>query len=85
MFGREPVAIATAIRLILLAAMAFGLNLTDVQLVASMAAIEAVLTLVTRSQVSPEATVNDLIKIAVNEPKGTAVATVREIQSEKDD
>ncbi|MFZ5875165.1 MAG: hypothetical protein ACOYXU_02035, partial [Nitrospirota bacterium] len=51
--GREPIAVVNAVRLVLLAAIAFGLHLTDVQLVASMAALEAVLTLFTRSRVTP--------------------------------
>lgn len=49
----EPVAIVNAVRLTILAAMSFGLQLTDVQLVATMAALEALLTLVTRSRVTP--------------------------------
>lgn len=56
MLGREPVAIVNAVRLSLLAAITFGLHLTDVQLVASMAALEAVLTLLARSQVVPVVT-----------------------------
>ena len=54
-FRTEPVAIVNAIRLVALAAIAFGLTLTDVQLVASMAALESVLTLFQRSQVTPVA------------------------------
>lgn len=53
MLGREPVAIVNAIRLVIVAAMAFGLQLTDAQLVTSLVALEAVLTLLTRSQVTP--------------------------------
>lgn len=55
--GREPVAWTTAIRLTLLAAIAFGLPLTDLQLVAIIAAIEAILFLVTRRQVTPNTNV----------------------------
>lgn len=55
-FRTEPVAIVNAIRLIALASIAFGLQLTDVQLVAVVAALEAVLTLFTRSQVSNQQT-----------------------------
>lgn len=51
-WNREPVAIVNAVRLIVLAAMAFGLNITMVQLVAAMTALEAVLTLFTRAQVT---------------------------------
>lgn len=53
MVGREPVALVNAIRLVLLAAIAFGLSLSEGQLVALMAALEAVLTLVTRARVTP--------------------------------
>lgn len=53
MLGREPVAIVNAIRLVALAAVSFGLTLTDAQLISLMAALEAVLTLLTRSQVTP--------------------------------
>lgn len=55
-FKREPVAIVNAVRLVFLAAIAFGLHLSDVQLIASMAALEAVLTLVARQQVVPVVT-----------------------------
>lgn len=56
---REPVAIVNAVRLVLLAAITFGLSLTDAQLVASMAALEAVLTLFTRQQVIPTGDADD--------------------------
>jgi hypothetical protein len=49
----EPVAIINCTRLLVLAAMSFGLKLSGNQLLASMAAAEAVLTLWTRSRVSP--------------------------------
>ena len=52
-FRTEPVAIVNAIRLIALAGIAFGLKLSDVQLVAVVAALEAVLTIFQRSQVTP--------------------------------
>ena len=55
-FDKEPVAIVNAVRLVCLAAMAFGLTLTAAQLLASMTALEAVLTLFTRSQVTSSAT-----------------------------
>ena len=51
--GREPVAIVNAVRLVLLAAATFGLTLTNEQLITGMVALEAVLTLFLRSQVSP--------------------------------
>lgn len=53
MMSREPVAVVNAVRLVLLAGITFGLHLTEAQIVASMLALEAVLTLFTRSKVSP--------------------------------
>lgn len=50
---REPVAVVNAIRLVILAAVSFGLKWTPEQIVAAMAALEAVLTLLQRSQVVP--------------------------------
>lgn len=55
MFGREPVAIAGAIRAVILCAVAFGLNWTSDQVAATMLAVEAVLTLIIRSRVTPDA------------------------------
>lgn len=55
MFGREPVAIAGAIRAIILCAVAFGLQWTPEQIGATMLAVEAVLTLIIRSRVTPDA------------------------------
>lgn len=52
-WNREPVAIAAAIRAVLLAATAFGLSWTPEQIAAFMLAVEAVLALVTRQKVSP--------------------------------
>ena len=52
MFG-EPVAIVNAVRLAILAAVTFGLQWSEVQIIALMAALEAVLTVFTRSKVSP--------------------------------
>lgn len=62
--NREPIAIVNAVRLVALAAIAFGLTLTDVQLVASMAALEAVLTLFARSQVVPVETHDEQVEMA---------------------
>jgi hypothetical protein len=53
MLGREPVAIVNVLRLIALAAITFGSHFTNTQVIASMAALEAVLTLFTRAQVTP--------------------------------
>ncbi len=64
----EPVAIVNAIRLVALAGMSFGLNLTAAQLLASMTALEAVLTLFTRSQVT------SADSLANMKPKDLAVA-----------
>lgn len=49
----EPAAIAGAIRVTLTAAVLFGLNLNDAQLVAVVLVIETWLTLLTRSKVTP--------------------------------
>lgn len=49
----EPVALASALRLVLVAAIAFGLDVTEAQLVAVVAAVEAVLALFVRSRVTP--------------------------------
>lgn len=56
MFGKEPVAIAGALRAIILCAVAFGLKWTPEQIGATMLAVEAVLTLITRKTVTPVAT-----------------------------
>ena len=53
LWQNEPVAIVNAVRLVCLAAVTFGLHLTPEQIVAAMAALEAVLTLFTRAQVAP--------------------------------
>lgn len=51
--NREPVAIAAALRSVLVAAMAFGLDLTAEQVAAVVIAVEAVLALFIRSKVKP--------------------------------
>lgn len=51
----EPVAVAAAIRAVLLAAVAFGLSWTVEQIAAFMIAVEAVFAVVTRSKVTPVA------------------------------
>lgn len=50
---REPVAIASALRLILVAVAAFGVGLEPEQIVAVVAAVEAVTALFVRSKVTP--------------------------------
>jgi hypothetical protein len=64
----EPVAIVNAVRLVALAGMTFGLHLTDGQLGASMLALEAVLTIFTRSQVT------SADSLAAMKPKDLAAA-----------
>lgn len=49
----EPVAIAAALRAVLLAAMAFGLKMSADQMAAVMVAVEAILALFVRSKVTP--------------------------------
>lgn len=66
---REPVALANAARLLLLAGIEFGLQLTGAQLIATMAAFEAVLTLLTRTQVSP----NPVVEAALTLPPGSTM------------
>ena len=63
--NREPVAIVNAVRLCVLAAVALGLSLEPGQIVAVMGALEAVLTLVARSAVVPNATVDEHLDTAV--------------------
>lgn len=52
---REPTLIAGAVRALILAAVAFGLQLSPEQIGAVMLAVEAVLTLVNRALVTPNA------------------------------
>jgi hypothetical protein len=51
----EPVVLASTLRVILLAGMAFGLELSAEQMTAVIIAIEAVLAAMTRARVSPTA------------------------------
>lgn len=51
--GREPALWAAAVRAVLWAAILFGLSLSEVQLGGVMLAVEALLALWTRSQVTP--------------------------------
>ncbi len=50
---KEPVVVVNAVRLIILAGITFGLEVTPIQLVSTMTALEAVLTIFTRDQVTP--------------------------------
>lgn len=52
--NREPVAIAAAVRAVILAATAFGLEWTAEQIASVMLAVEAVLALLVRQRVTPE-------------------------------
>lgn len=54
-WGREPVAIATAVQLVLLAAVSLGLDLTVEQVAAIVAAVSAVLAVLVRSTVTAPA------------------------------
>lgn len=52
-FNTEPVAIAAAVRAVLVAAVAFGLDMTGEQIAALVVAIEIVGALFVRRQVTP--------------------------------
>ena len=52
-FNTEPVAIAAAVRAVLVAAVAFGLDWTGEQIASLVLAVELVLGLIVRSQVTP--------------------------------
>lgn len=51
--NREPVAIAAAVRVVLVAAVAFGLDVSAEQIAALVLAVETVTALFVRSKVSP--------------------------------
>ena len=51
-FNREPVAVAAAVRAVILAVVAFGVKLTAEQIAATMVAVEAVLAVAVRRKVS---------------------------------
>lgn len=63
-WNREPVAVVNAVRLVILAGVSFGLDLEPGQIVAVMGALEAVLTLVARSAVVPNDTVDEHLDTA---------------------
>lgn len=52
-FTREPVAIAAAVRAVLVMLGAYGLDLTAEQIAATVVAVEAVLAIVVRRKVTP--------------------------------
>jgi hypothetical protein len=59
LFDREPVAVSAFIRLALLAGVSFGLKLSNEQMLALMAAVEAGLGLATRQNVTSQQTLHD--------------------------
>jgi hypothetical protein len=61
MFGREPVAIFSAVRAIILCAVLFGLDWTEVQVAGVMLVVETLLALFTRQSVTPNATATEKI------------------------
>lgn len=71
LWSREPVTIVNAVRLCCLAAMTFGFHLTNEQLVASMLALEAVLTLFTRSAVTSPAALDALTPATLSAAQST--------------
>ena len=71
-FRAEAVAVVNAFRLCALAAMTFGLNLTTIQLGAMVLALEAVLTLFTRSQVTSGQTLQNMTPATLLEAQQTS-------------
>lgn len=58
--GTEPTLILGLVRAVLVAAMAFGLELSEEQFVALYALVEAIISVVNRSQVSPVETLDEV-------------------------
>lgn len=52
-FNTEPVVLTAAVRAVILAVIAFGLNISAEQVAAVMLAVEAVLAVVVRAKVTP--------------------------------
>ena len=77
-WNREPVAIAGAIRAVILCAVAFGLKWSPEQIAAVMLAVEAVLTLVTRQSV---VTPNTLEKAGTSKAQIVADAAAANVPS----
>lgn len=81
--GREPALIAGAIRAIILVAVAFGLNWEPGQIAALMLAVEAVLTVIVRQNVTPTAAPKlalgtpVLVEGTGDQPPADAVVAVR--------
>lgn len=74
--NRQPVAIAAAIRAIILASVAFGLSWTAEQVAALMFAVEAVLVLFVQPQVTPNVTVAEQVADAKTETRAKVEAEV---------
>jgi DnaJ-class molecular chaperone len=79
----EPVALGVAIRMTLLAAIAFGLSMTDTQLVSLMAAVEAVLGLFTRQSVTPNQLAESRVQSAVSSGEAVTPKTATTKRAEK--
>lgn len=76
MFGREPALIIGAIGALIALGVGFGLPVTSSQVGLILAAVTAVLTLITRSQVVPTDKANSQILTATRMPEGTRVDEV---------
>lgn len=84
MFGREPALIIGAIQALVALGIGFGLHVTPEQFGLIMAAVGAILAVLTRSQTTSTPAVNDLITTAVSMPTNTPVEVVKTVQAEKD-
>lgn len=93
MFGKEPAvilgALSEVVRAIIPTLIIFGIiNWTDIQTAQVMLLVGVVVgflnVTLTRSQVTPEPTVNALIREAVKSPTGTSVSEVKEAVEAKE-
>jgi hypothetical protein len=84
MFGREPALIIGAIQAIVALGIGFGLHVTPEQFGLIMAAVTALLAVLTRSQTVSNPQSDALIKTAVEMPTNTPVEVVKSVQAEKD-
>lgn len=83
LWGREPAAILFALRMIFYALVAWGIQLTENQIVATLAAVEAVLFVVTRqSVVSPATHVQQVQDALYTEPPAEPELLPEEIVEE---
>lgn len=85
LFGREPALIIGAIGALIALGVGFGLPVTPAQVGLIMAAVAAILAVVTRSQVFSPPAVRDLIETAVAMPSRTTVEEVKTEQAAKDE